>query len=95
MPWYRCVCCAENLPIPIEGDEGLSGFYTTRFVEAEDPESAAREAFAMLAQHEALKGLAGSSELLMECVVVEDVDLVESQDVPSVQPGLAWFPMGS
>jgi len=40
MPWFRCLIHGYNFSIEVDGAAKFTGFYTTRFVEAENYEQA-------------------------------------------------------
>jgi hypothetical protein len=52
MPLYRCSICGENFPGAMLGESSPIGFYTTRFVEASNPDEAEMLALGLLRDEE-------------------------------------------
>ena len=94
MAWFKCVIRGENFPGELVQETGLVGFYVTRFVEAASAEEAESVALAVLRANPRLAAPAGYQPASATArIVFEDVAEVEADDVPSPQPGFAFFPM--
>ncbi len=96
MKWYKCFVAGENFPgILIDEDDGLSGFYTTRFVQANESKEAKMKILANLRHEESLKlpdGVLLSSEAK---IYFEEIEEVLESDVPEIQVGFTFYAMGT
>ena len=95
MPLFRCMIRGENFPGQVIRQRGLVGFYTTRFVEAENAEEAE---FAGLEMLRADPGFEIRSEKLRQQepqakVFFEEIVEVapDTDQVPN--KGATWFNM--
>ncbi len=93
MEWFRCFIRGENFPGQMAGEAGRVGFYVTRFVEATNPEAAETAALQALRAEEKLAPPPGYIPMGRERVFFEGIEEVAAEQVPAVQPGIAWYPM--
>lgn len=92
MPWFRCFIEGENFPGVLIGDQGLFGFYTTRWVEASDAEAA--ELIALDALRSDPKLQLESKDLRTDARVYFD-EIVEVDGPGGPNTGFVWYPMDS
>jgi hypothetical protein len=76
------------------GEAGPVGFYITRFIEAADPEAAEAAALQGLRAEPKLAPPPGYTPPGQARVFFEEITEVAAEQVPQVQPGFAWHPMG-
>ena len=95
MAWFRCFMCGENFPGQLIGEDGLVGFYVTRFVQAPNASLAEATALDALRAEPKLAPPAGCQSSGIAQVFFEEVAKVPADVVPVVQPGYAWHPMES
>lgn len=93
MAWFRCFVRGENFPGQHLGEAGPVGFYVTRFVEAADPEAAEAATLHSLRAEPKLAPPAGYTPAGQVRVYFEEIEELEAEKVPAVQPGFAWHPM--
>ena len=96
MKLYRCLMLGENFPGAILGYEGPIGFFTTRFVRAENAEEAEAEALRLLRDDQRLD--VETSKRRVDARVffeaVEEIDgLPEGVEEPG--GGYSFFRMGT
>ena len=75
MPLYRCFVHGKNFPGVLIGEKKPCGFYTTRFVEADDPEQAEMRVVELLRGDESLQ-IAPKYRTADAQVFVEKIDQV-------------------
>ena len=94
MPWYRCSLHGENFPIgkALIGKR-LMGFYTTRWVEAADPETAELACLELLRSDPGLAHARGGR--IAPMVYLEEI--VELDEPPENPPGsgFSFYRMGT
>lgn len=93
MPWFKCFIRGENFPGQLIGAEGLFGFYTTRFIEANDAEAAETDALQRLQADSKRAPPLGYSPTGRAKVYFEEIEEIAAEQVPPVQTGFAWHPM--
>ncbi len=93
MPWFRCFIQGEHLPSKLDGQPVLLGFFTTRFVEAEDAGQAQSLAMKQLRAEPRLKPPADHPPSGQAQVFFKEVTEVPAHKVPTQQPGFTWYPM--
>jgi hypothetical protein len=94
MAWFKCFIRGENFPGELVQESGLIGFYVTRFVEAASAEEAESVALAVLRANPRLAAPVGyPSTSATARIFFEDITEVDADDVPSPQPGFAFYPM--
>jgi len=86
---YRVLLNGSNFWLQIDGTPKRMGFYTTRFVEAVDPERAGDAAIELLRAEGKLKPLNDRTD--PPRVFAEEIDEVGTGDTPAVVPGFAFF----
>lgn len=100
MGWFRCLVRGERFPGALIGEPGAVGFYVTRFVfvESDDPDEAEAAVLRSLRDEPALR-LPSDPSPPIEAdapsrarVFFEEVEPVDTRDVPDVAPGFAFFP---
>src|SRR5262245_9321081 len=93
VPWFKCSIRGENFPGQLIGIEGLLGFYTTRFVEANDPEAAKTDVLRRLLTDPKLAPPSGYTPTEKAKLHFDQIEEIAAELVPPVQPGFAWHPM--
>jgi hypothetical protein len=92
MPKYKVFLHGHNFLIDIDGEVGKHGFYTTRYVEAADPESAAELAVERLREDRHIDTIGMNDEDDPPRVEVDEVEEIESfAGVKNLRPGLAIY----
>ena len=93
MQHYQVQLRGENYRIRINGKKELYGFYTTRYISANDPDTAELEAVRTIQEDNQL------NETLLNrrwhpkpMIYLEEMYEIEEADIES-KPGYAWFPM--
>ncbi len=94
MAWFRCFIRGENFPGELVGEAGAVGFYVTWFVEAADAGAAEAIALRVLRGEPKLSPPPGSTLSGQAKVFFEKVEELTADQVPAVQPGFVWHPMG-
>lgn len=95
MKWYKCFVAGENFPGELVGEDCLVGFYTTRFVQAENTESAEMLGLELLRAEDSLQLPDGVTPLDSAKVYFEEIDEVDESEVPETQSGFTFFKMDS
>ncbi len=95
MGLFRCFVRGENFPGQVIGQKGLYGFYTTRFVEADNCDEAELAALEILRSE---PGLQISSEELKKKepqakVYFEEINEVDASTDQLPNKGATWFEM--
>jgi hypothetical protein len=93
MPWFRCLIRGENFPRALAEGTALLGFYTTRFVEADDAEDAEARVLESLHGEPRLAPPPGHQPDGNARVFFESIDEILSESVPAELPGFAWHRM--
>lgn len=92
MPFYRALLCGENFLVEFDGVVGRYGFYTTRYIEAENPDGAEAVAVQSLRDDGALREVVKNPPDDPPTLRVEQLaELPGPED--SATPGLAWYRM--
>jgi hypothetical protein len=92
MAWFRLFACGENFPIDIDGEVILSGFYTTRYIEAETAAQAETIASEMLFEDPDLETPPGYEDPEQQASIrFEEVEQV-AQPI-DINDGFSFFPM--
>ena len=95
MKWYRCFISGENFPGQLIGEDYPVGFYTTRFIQAEDEDSAEMVGLDLLRTEGSFQLPDGLSPPAAAKVYFEELAEVEESEGPESQGGFSWFRMGS
>ena len=91
MTYYRVFLRGENFVLDVEGKPTKMGFYTTRFVQANDSESAELLAVDLLRKDKKLRGVLNPRSD-PPLIFAEEIDAVQADEVPEIVPGFAFFP---
>src|SRR5262245_13893463 len=95
MAWFRCFIRGENFAADVDGQRGLFGWYTTRFVEAAGPEEAEDLALQGLKAEPTSAPPAWYKHVVTARVFFAGIVEIAVGDVPVPQPGFVWYPMES
>jgi len=95
MAWFRCFIRGENFAADVDGQRGLYGWYTTRFVEAASAEEAETMALQGLKAEPKLAPPAWYKPVATARVFFEKIAEIPAGDVPAPQPGFVWYAMES
>ncbi len=93
MPWFRCFIRGENFPAGTDDSGRLVGFFTTRFVEADNEDDAEERGLERLLADPWLASLRGDPALGRATVSIQETDEVPADSVPAQPPGFTFFPM--
>lgn len=88
MAYYRAFVRGENFSIAVNDRPQKMGFYTNRWVEADDLESAEARVVAMIRAEPKLRSLVLNSPEDPPRIYVEELELVAALEAPT---GLAYF----
>lgn len=89
---YRVLIHGQNFFIEYEGQTRPFGFYTTRFVTAEDHDLAEAAAVQMLRDLESLREMVKNPENDRPELVIEETEELQSlEGISELEPGLAWY----
>jgi hypothetical protein len=93
MPHYRVEINGHNFLINIDDRVAKHGFFTYRFVEADDPSDAEEIAVGALRQESRIRDtvLNLRTESDPPVMDVESVTEVAAEEVPAITPGVAWY----
>jgi hypothetical protein len=96
MKLFRCLIEGANFPFELEGEAGLFGFYTTRFVRADTPEQAELLALEILRADSKLDvpPAKRTKDTMVYFREIEEISAMPD-GVPDSGTGYAFFPMGS
>jgi hypothetical protein len=95
MSWYKCFIAGENFPGAIIGESKPIGFYTTRYVEANNPEEAETRALTNLKNEQNLLPPPGVDRPNNAKVYFENIEEVERSEVNETNLGFSFFVMGT
>jgi hypothetical protein len=91
MKHFRVFLRGENFLLTVDGQQTRMGFYTTRFVQANNPEGAKLLAVDLLRNDKKLRGVANlRSDPPM--IFADEIDEVEADDVPERPAGFTFYP---
>ena len=89
---FRVLIHGQNFMIEVDGETKPMGFFTTRFVEAENHDQAEELAVQMLRDLESLRSLVKNPEdNRPEMVIEETEELASLEGISETEPGLAWY----
>ncbi len=91
MATYRCLVRGENFARRNHAGRELVGFYTTRWVEAVNPEEAEYLTVARLRKEPDFQQPEGYAPNAPAKVFIEEIEPVDA--LPTVQGGATWFRM--
>jgi hypothetical protein len=89
VPHFRVVVNGENFWLQVDGQQARMGFYTTRFVEAENALEAGHAAVRLLRIEGKLAPLNAHSD--PPRVSIDKAELVDAADVPVAIPGFTFY----
>lgn len=95
MPWFKCLIHGENFPGILIGEVREVGFYTTRFVEAPNPEQAEILALARIRDEPKLQKTKDLIPGERAKVYFDEIEEVPREDVPEIQEGFSWYIEGT
>ncbi len=90
---YRVFLRGQNFLLNIDGNPTRLGFYTTRFVQANNRDGAELLAVDLVRNDKWLRDSALNERSDPPKIFADEIDVVEESDVPDVQSGFAYFPM--
>jgi hypothetical protein len=90
MAWFRCFACGEDFPVVVDGEVVVSGFYTTRYVEAASASEAETIASEMLFDDADLEPPPGYDDIQPR-IFFEEVEEVAAP--VDINEGFHFFPM--
>jgi hypothetical protein len=93
MAWFRCFIRGENFPGQRIGETDLIGFYTNRFIEAEDADAAETGVLQQLKTDATLAPPKGYRPRGQARVYFEQIEEVAAAEVPDGPQGFTWFKM--
>jgi hypothetical protein len=96
MKLFRCLAHGVNFPLDIDGEPALLGFYTTRFVRADNAEQAELQALELLRADPELDVPPDrrSKETIVYFEEIEEIDSIP-EDIPESGTGYAFYNMDS
>lgn len=93
MPWFRCLIEGRNFPGILANVDKPIGFFTTRFIEADNPEHAKLLVLAKLKNEESLQLPPNYPKKTEARVFFEKVTQVNQAEVPEIDQGFAFYEM--
>ncbi|MFO0947516.1 MAG: hypothetical protein U1D30_16590 [Planctomycetota bacterium] len=93
MAWFRCFVRGENFPGQLLSQEGLIGFYVTRFIEAEDAADAEMKCVELLRQETKIAPPPGFTPTGKARIYFEEIEALVDVLPPEMPPGFVFFPM--
>ncbi len=96
MKLFRCFVHGVNFPLNFDGKPGLVGFYTTRFVRAENAEQAELQALELLRADPILDAPPEkrTKDTMVYFDEIKEIDSIP-EDVNESGTGYAFYSMGS
>ena len=96
MKLFRCFVHGVNFPLDLDGEPALLGFYTTRFVRAENAEQAELQALELLRADPKLDAPPErrTKDTMVYFEEIEEIDSIPD-DVNESGTGYAFYTMGS
>src|SRR5688572_25381985 len=93
MPHYRVEINGRNFLINIDGRVAKHGFFTYRFVEADDASQARDRAVGTLRQESRIRDtvLNLPTESDPPIMAVQHIAEITAEEVPTITPGVAWY----
>ncbi len=90
MAWFRVFACGEDFPVVLDGQVEIVGFYTTRYVEAENASQAEELVSELLFEDPDLETPAGYDDLQPR-IMIEEVEQVAAP--VDIDDNFSFFPM--
>ena len=91
--WFRCFIRGENFPASADDSDRLVGFFTTRFVEADNEDDAESRGLEILLADPWISSRRGSSAVARATVSIQETDEIAADTVPAQPPGFTFFRM--
>jgi len=91
--WFRCLIRAENFPGQFIGEAGLLGFYTNRFVEANDAKITETDVLHRFRKETRLAAPTGCIPAGQVKVYFQEIEEIAVDKVPPARPGISWYRM--
>lgn len=91
MPFFRILVRGENFRMNVSGSVGTFGFYTTRFVEVENPETVENEAVAAIRTDPELTCAVLNNRDNPPRIFIEEIEQIPQSDIPDVAQGFTFF----
>ena len=93
MTHYRVFLRGENFQMEVAGKSTRMGFFTTRFVQANNRDGAELLAVDLIRNDRWLKGAVSNPRTDSPRIFAEEIEAVEGAGVPDVGSGFSFFPM--
>ena len=92
---YRVFLRGVNFLLTVDGKPTRMGFYTTRFVQANNRDGAELLAVDLIRQDKRLKESVSNERSDPPMIFADEIDVVDESEVPESSYGYAFFPMDS
>jgi hypothetical protein len=92
MPLFKVVVEGRRVETIVDGSRSVLGFIATRWVQADDRDSAQRRGLADVRKEMKARRVVLNSDAAPPELTVEDVS--EASELPATQPGFVWYPEG-
>jgi hypothetical protein len=90
---YRVFLRGANLLMEVDGTSKRMGFFTTRFVQANNRDGAELLAVDLIRNDGWLKGAISNPRTDPPMIFAEEIEAVGPDSVPDVNSGFSFFPM--
>jgi hypothetical protein len=94
MNHYRVLLKGQNFLLKINGEPERLGFFTTRFVQANNRDGAELLAIDLIRSDTWLRNSVLNERSDPPRIFAEEIDVVEASEVSEVGSGFSFFPMG-
>lgn len=95
MAHYRVLLLGENFLLTVDGTPTRMGFYTTRFVQADNPDGAELLAVDLIRHDKKLKDSVSNERSDPPMIFADEIEVIDEAAVPKSSPGYSFFPMDS
>jgi len=90
---YRVLIQGQNFLINLDGANKKLGFYTTRYVEADNVKDAEHKSIELIRNDQSLKQTVLNSKDDLPMIYIDETTEIESFDgVDMTEIGFAWYP---
>jgi hypothetical protein len=93
MNHYRVFMKGQNFLLNVNGTPKRLGFFTTRFVQANNRDGAELLAVDLIRSDRWLRDSVVNERSDPPRIVAEEINVVDASDVPDTQGGFSYFPM--
>jgi hypothetical protein len=93
MNHFRVFLKGQNFLLNVNGEPKRLGFFTTRFVHANNRDGAELLAVDLIRNDTWLRDSVLNERADPPRIFAEEIDVVEASEVPDVQSGFSYFPM--